>query len=147
MSDLNKIWDNALTFDFNHKKQIGYIYALFNNNEIIYIGQTTNIENRIMAHKHLPNATHCKYIEVPREKMDAWEFKLVHQFLPRLNRSAPVNKEYVPLDEANKINPLAFSNRVGLLRKLREMKVESVDGYFQKSDLEAACKALDEEVR
>lgn len=61
------------------------IYALFDGHELVYIGQSVNVNSRVAQHsgKHF---THAAYIAVPVEKLDEMERALLNLFTPRLNR-------------------------------------------------------------
>ncbi|PRY38404.1 GIY-YIG catalytic domain-containing protein [Spirosoma oryzae] len=68
----------------NHK-EIGYIYYLYHDNILIYIGQTTNLQGRIGAHSTNKHFTRYRYEEVFLSDLTAVERKRIEYFKPILN--------------------------------------------------------------
>lgn len=65
-----------------------YIYALWENNQIVYIGQTTNIGRRIWQHFDSKEFDKYSYIEVEsRLIMDVLEKYLIYHLKPKLNKT------------------------------------------------------------
>lgn len=76
----------------------GSIYALVDEDEIVYIGKTTNIGQRLWMHKVGTRRTPAKVfsralrLDVPIDDLDAFEGALIRRFNPRYCNSAPANK-------------------------------------------------------
>lgn len=60
------------------------IYFLFIDNELVYIGQSINVERRLYAH---PIAYHThRIIPCPVDKLLYYEKRLINFFKPKMNR-------------------------------------------------------------
>jgi len=63
------------------------IYFLIHNDDIVYIGQSIDIPNRIRQHKgHYPFDT-VKYIEVNKNKLNKIEKEYILQYTPKYNKT------------------------------------------------------------
>lgn len=62
------------------------VYALFDGDELVYIGQAQNVAARIGQHFGGKQFTAASYVTVPRDRLDSVERMLINVFLPRLNR-------------------------------------------------------------
>lgn len=62
------------------------VYALFQGNELVYIGQAVNILNRVGQHASQKDFTHVAYISAPMEQLNQLERALLDLYAPRLNR-------------------------------------------------------------
>jgi hypothetical protein len=63
------------------------IYFLLRGNEIIYIGQTKNIETRLLGHKDKSFDSH-RFIPCPIEKLNKYESRWIIKFNPIYNKSS-----------------------------------------------------------
>lgn len=59
------------------------IYFLFSNNELVYVGQSTNIYSRLGNHNK--DFDEIAAIEVPQQHLKAIEYGLIAAFDPKLN--------------------------------------------------------------
>lgn len=98
----------------------GYIYFLYKDNALLYIGQTTNIISRISNHFSFSIYDKVRLIECDIDKLKHYEYRLIKYFKPSLN--TVYNSEYkrsnVPFRKGN--------NRCRIkdfpeLQKIREM--------------------------
>ena len=66
-----------------------YIYKYVANDEIVYIGQSSNLENRIKQHKNdkLKNIQAIIYYFECNNKIEAtyWEYNLINKYHPKYN--------------------------------------------------------------
>lgn len=69
------------SFDANHSKLCG-IYFLIKNNEIIYIGQSVNILQRLFEHRVKKPHERFSYIECEVDKLNLLESLYIHKFNP-----------------------------------------------------------------
>lgn len=72
-----------------------YIYKYIDNNEIVYIGQTINLIERINQHKtdKLENLNDIWFFECNNKtEMDSYEYFLIQKYRPKLN--VTFNKDY-----------------------------------------------------
>lgn len=66
------------------------IYFVFSDDEIIYIGQSINIVQRVAFHfvdtrfRHTPPTTYA-FVEVPGDQLDLMEMLYINKFRPRYN--------------------------------------------------------------
>jgi len=76
--------------EFNNKCGI---YFLLNKTEIVYIGQSKHILNRIFAHYKDPNKIFNKYfyVEVDKDKLDKTEAEYIIKFTPKYNKDFPIS--------------------------------------------------------
>lgn len=61
------------------------IYHLVKDNEVVYVGQTTNLLQRLAAHIRDKQFDAVNYREVPFDDLDAEEFADIIKHQPRLN--------------------------------------------------------------
>lgn len=75
----------------------GFVYALVANDEIVYIGQTTAIAQRLLMHRagtknHPPKQFDRAFVlELAVADLSAFEGALIRRFNPPLCRTAPVD--------------------------------------------------------
>jgi len=69
-----------------------HIYFLFYNEELVYIGKTTNIQKRLSF--HFKNKTFNSYsvLEVKECDLDLSERVLINKYLPKLNNDMVTKK-------------------------------------------------------
>jgi hypothetical protein len=60
------------------------IYFLVEGNEIVYIGQSVNVYNRVTVHKE-KKFSRCAYVECSHDNLDLMESLYIHFFRPKLN--------------------------------------------------------------
>lgn len=65
----------------------GYVYFLFQNEHLVYIGQTVNLDSRLGEHKAKKKFTHAKYIKVGLENLDEMEKMYISHYTPIYNTS------------------------------------------------------------
>ena len=71
-----------------------YVYALWNNGEIVYIGQTTQLGFRLITHAKTKDFDEYSYFECDSETdMKAIESSLIIELQPKLNKSLGVGYE------------------------------------------------------
>jgi len=61
------------------------VYFLIKNNEIIYIGQTTNLHARIATHRSNKNFDYFSFLPVEKDMLDITERAYITKFNPKLN--------------------------------------------------------------
>jgi len=66
------------------------VYTLYKNEEIVYIGQSKNLGNRINAHKRCKGGckkfTHFSYVEIEKEHLNNVEAIFIYTHLPKYNK-------------------------------------------------------------
>lgn len=70
------------------------VYFLINGSEIIYVGQTFSLKNRLYAHSTLKSFTHVCFIDVERSELNNVEASYIVKLNPTDNRTAPSNDLY-----------------------------------------------------
>lgn len=87
---------NPFSLDrFSISGKIG-IYFLFNNNELVYIGQSTDIARRIQSHRNDKKFTDYSFIECNESELNSREKSLIQKYSPKLNISLKKTKSKVP---------------------------------------------------
>lgn len=85
-------------FDSN----IGFIYFLIKQKEIVYVGQTINLLNRIKSHKKEKDFDSYAFVEVDEYDLDEMELAYIIEFKPELNKNLPPkNSRYRKLHTFN----------------------------------------------
>lgn len=71
-----------------------YIYFLIWMNEIIYVGKTSGIGRRVVAHKNpkIMQWSLLRIMECPKDKLDHYERRWINKFKPIENRCFYVTK-------------------------------------------------------
>jgi hypothetical protein len=67
----------------------GYVYFLLNKNEIVYVGQTLNIEQRLRAHCRDKKFERVSYIKVLKRDLNYTEAYYIVKFRPPYNQIVP----------------------------------------------------------
>ncbi len=126
-----------------------HIYALFDSNKnLIYIGKSDNAVIRFNEHKkNIADATLCRYVQVPKDKVCDIEFVLISKFLPRENKSLPPRNSYYTLDEYQKFDQKFYLHRVCVLRLLNSHNIDNINGYYHKNDLDFISSKLNDRVK
>lgn len=80
-----------------------YIYKYIVNNEIVYIGQSTNLKRRISEHKidKLKNlkATIYYFECQNRTAMNSWEYNLINKYHPKYNSALKDDNTNINIEE------------------------------------------------
>ena len=100
------------------------VYFLFNENEIVYIGQSINILNRVGTHTQSKTFNSWNYISCSREELNDLEAELIIQHKPVLNSSLPKNKMWIS------INQIKNTHDIGKLALKKAQK----QGYFSRQE-------------
>ncbi len=131
------IWKDCKEYAI--QSDIGYIYALFDGTDLVYIGQSKDLTSRINSHKHLKENKHftCKYFTVSLKEMNEVEAELILRYLPKLNKSLPSSK-FITLDEALKDNWEVLKNKLELIKALEETEAPCIRGHYHKADVMTA---------
>ena len=80
------------TNDEINRQNIIAIYFLFNDDELVYIGKTTNLKRRLIGQKSLDSSRGGKYfnqfrfIECKIDRLDYYERRWIQRFKPKNNR-------------------------------------------------------------
>lgn len=90
---------------YSYYEGINIIYRFWSNNEIIYIGKTTNIIKRFSHHTHLPDECYSSinyidYAVVDSESnLDFYEQYYIGKYLPKYNQKKPNDIISVKVEE------------------------------------------------
>lgn len=78
----------------------GHIYFLFDGDEVVYVGQTTQGESRVFLHRTANGGskkfTSYTMIECPIDELDEAEGYWIGKLTPRLNKVLGLTKDYYP---------------------------------------------------
>src|SRR5699024_11928186 len=104
------IIDNALKefegnkIDFEIEPKRYYVYALYQNDSIVYIGQTVHLHSRIAAHKRDKTFDGYSFVRCKTvEEMDILESELIVRLQPKYNgdrKSTRLNSSHVSISYA-----------------------------------------------
>jgi len=64
------------------------VYFLFKNNELVYIGKSTDIIGRLKHHLRTKDFDEYSFIELESDLLDAYERILINIYKPILNKDA-----------------------------------------------------------
>ena len=81
------------------REKVSGIYFLIDRGEIVYIGQSTDLQKRISHHvfSEKKRFSHYFTIPVPEEDLDRVEADYIWKFTPRYNKSIPTNSRYASI--------------------------------------------------
>jgi excinuclease UvrABC nuclease subunit len=128
-----KIYDLDLLQN-EHKKS--FIYFLINeDDEIIYIGQTTCLFSRISAHQQSKKFVKVKYFIVPSEISNEAEAEAIIMHKPFLNYNIPSNKKYTYLEWFQRSHPCLKGKMHKVKRAVRKLNIKHINGYYLIEDL------------
>ena len=72
------------------------IYALFKDEEIVYIGQSINAYSRIGSHNKDKDFDYFRLMPCLKHRMNHWEEMLIQRYQPRYNK-AGLKKSFKPM--------------------------------------------------
>ena len=72
------------------------IYALFKDEEIVYIGQSINAYSRIGSHNKDKDFDHFRIMPCLKHRMNNWEEMLIQRYKPKYNK-AGLKKSFTPM--------------------------------------------------
>lgn len=77
---------------FNLDNNLNGVYRLYKNNEIIYIGKSKNIKNRLLSHNYDKDFDSLDYVEIDNNAdKDLYEMYYIDKFKPILNKEYNYN--------------------------------------------------------
>ena len=90
-----------------------FVYKLLEDNEVVYVGQTSNIFSRIYQHQIDKNKefNSVEVIECAKHDVDEMEFAYICRFSPKLNKDLPT-VSYSVRDTAAKAYNRCISNNI-----------------------------------
>ncbi|MBC8485860.1 MAG: hypothetical protein ISS80_04270 [Candidatus Cloacimonetes bacterium] len=111
-------------------QEIQGIYFLIEKNDIVYVGQSSEIIHRISNHAKDGNYNfdEFSYIKCPKEFLDNLEAYYIYTFKPKFNSVLPKNKYFKSINQMKEV----FNLPVKVLRlwiKLYDIK-DNGDGYY-----------------
>lgn len=100
-----KILSNKIIFE----NKTG-IYFLIKDNEIVYVGQSTQFYTKLSSHVNNKDFDSYFIIEVPEEQLTEYEVEYIIKFNPIYNSILPSNNIYKTLESMKKIFELTKWN-------------------------------------
>ena len=85
--------ENYKLYDFNFSKSHSYIYILYRDYEIVYIGMTRRLDQRLFVHLREKRFNKAKYIKVSHSEAPTLEKALIRHYKPLYNvahKEAPI---------------------------------------------------------
>ena len=97
---------------------MGYVYFLVDNEELVYIGQTAKLHQRIAAHQKNPAKpfTDVYYLELIKDKLLSVERWYINQYCPKYNKTS--GRRVIPPHEEGYAQQKAESEV--LLKRMQE---------------------------
>lgn len=148
-SDKTKVYLELLQQDIKDKDELEsfYIYALWKDRQIVYIGQTVNLETRLSAHRKEKDFDQYSFFKCgSRAQMENVESQLIAELRPSQNRAIgdkfisfhKVRSRIRALGNEYKYDQRYYVNRLGDLMESLGIKVTSFDNkaYIHIRDLE-----------
>jgi len=112
-------------------KKCGIYFCLFEG-EIIYIGKTTDFNQRIFAHKYCTGLNldfdNFRFIACAESKLDHYEQRWIHKFKPRENHTHKGRKKYYYYQKKIRPNSKAIT-KLTYKMKFRVMTEKSIVGF------------------
>lgn len=116
------------------------VYCLFQDGICVYVGISVNLRQRISSHNHRGKFNSVTYVELPVEKLEDEEQRLLDEFSPELNirrQSAGCNRR-VPFDSVvlrlnitgskySKLQSLAKKEKIKLTNLAKAMIEEGIE--------------------
>lgn len=94
-------------------KKFSGVYFLVDNNEVVYVGQARNVQERLSQQHKEKKFTHYAFVPCPIEVMDKLESLYIHCLRPKLNGNRR---------DGIKNAPLALDELIGIVKKLERTK-------------------------
>ncbi len=79
------------------------IYYLVQGDEVIYIGQTCNLAQRLLSHMSNKDFDRYSFFESAPEDLDLLEAELILHFKPALNKGVPSQPKYWSYDRIRRV--------------------------------------------
>ena len=119
------------TKEFGIPQTVGYIYYLIDiNDEVVYVGQTCDIKNRIASHTRDKKFKKVLYKEVDVDALADEEFKEILKYLPIYNKAIPIPIYWNTLQEIERAFPVVRDRKIEFLRRCRHQQVDILHGYY-----------------
>ena len=77
------------------KSSLCGIYFFFKNDIIVYIGQSINVESRVVAHTKNKEFDSWNYIKVDSIDLNEVESTYILEYQPKYNKTIPFNKKWI----------------------------------------------------
>jgi hypothetical protein len=98
------------------------VYFLLQGEEVIYVGQSTDIPSRVLSHRRTKDFDRYATMPVPRDWLSEVEAEYILHYQPELNRSLPKNRWYQSAADASKT--LGISSKQDIYRMCLSLKIE-----------------------
>ena len=98
------------------------VYFLLQDEEVIYVGQSTDIPSRVLSHRRSKDFDRYATMPVPRGWLSEVEAEYILHYQPELNRSLPKNRWYQSAADASKT--LGISSKQDIYRMCLSLKIE-----------------------
>ncbi len=122
-------------------------FIIDSKDEIIYIGQAQDVKGRLRTHfKNFSQATKCVYASIDNNEANNLECFFILNYLPIENKNIPKCSQWITLDDYQSFDQRFYSNRVGVLRKIKEHNIENVNNFYHQKDLNFISSLLDGEI-
>ena len=77
------------------------VYALFKDEQIVYIGQSINAYSRIGSHNKDKDFDHFRIMPCLKHRMNNWEEMLIQRYKPKYNKQG-LKKSFTPIYRKSK---------------------------------------------
>jgi len=88
----------------------GFIYFMFYKSQLIYIGQTSNLKQRLKSYTHV-RIDFIRFIECEESKLRYYEQRLINYFKPKCNKQHNPNFRFKPAAKLPIRKPSVFQKR------------------------------------
>jgi hypothetical protein len=127
----------------------GGVYFLLHDDEIVYVGQSTDVDSRIAQHRKaeskLFNRVNTIQIDDPDERI-YWEVEYIVKFGTRYNKDLPPNPKWTTINIlAAHFRILGLGNLSGLKKYIKRNNIKDTNGYYLAADFAALLSSKESE--
>lgn len=102
----------------NESTDIGFVYFLINDGEIVYVGQTIHLMPRIASHKRDKDFDSYNFIECKASELDLIESFYIHVLSPRLNGKLQSGASVLNFKSEEKSAPIGIVKILDLIKSV-----------------------------
>jgi hypothetical protein len=106
------------------------IYALFKDEEIVYIGQSINAYSRIGSHNKDKDFDHFRIMPCLKHRMNNWEEMLIQRYKPKYNK-AGLKKSFKPMYRKSKRQKNTLQNWQSQYNRVVDMRQHGAGVTFR----------------
>jgi len=118
----NRLASNFVHKDNLRRDKVTGVYFLFEGDDIVYIGQSRDIHQRITNHYATKVFDSWNYIKIKPSELDIREAEYIIEYRPIYNKGLPINDIWIPQATLKREWGIG---KVEMKRMIRDGEVES----------------------